>query len=408
MTLATRHELGSAYREVLALSGGALGIARKDHLLSLFSGEDDVVHLDLEGRLHRAWLGGRSFQRGLDGRVRRVSVSGAERSLQVEVLPAGDSARVLERVAEVVARVARELPSGTDPALADPLERAIEQARPGAVAVEAERFRSAYEPVPILPPDQHRALVVQLTSGCSWNRCTFCHLYRDASFAMKSPEALGEHVQKVLDLVGRALPLRRGIFLGQANALVLAQDKLVPLLRVLARELERAGAPQGLGRLAAFVDAFTRPKSVDEWRELRDLGLRGVSLGLESGSAEVLRTLGKPAEIDDAVALAGSLRDAGVKLGVIVLAGAGGRRLALRHVEDTVETLQRMELGAGDRIYLSPLSVEPESTFAKSLTQLDALSRGEISAEAEELRARLRSAGVRVPIALYDVRRFVY
>ncbi|MBE7483931.1 MAG: radical SAM protein [Polyangiaceae bacterium] len=408
--LSTRHEIGSAYRELLVLVDAELALGRKDHLLSLFAGEEDLVHLDLEGRLHRAWLGGSSFQRGLDGRVRQVSIArhGTERSLAIQLLPDADAGRVLERVGELVHRAAGALRASVDEGIAEPLRRAVEQLGAAARAAEAERYRAVYQPIPILPPDQNRALVLQLTSGCSWNRCTFCHLYRDVSFSLKTPDALRAHVRGVLGLVGRALPLRRGVFLGQANALVVAQDKLLPLLDVVQAELASAGAPASLASLSAFIDAFSKPKSVAELAELRARGLTGVSLGLESGSDEVLATLGKPAESAAAVELAASLHAAGVGLGVIVLVGAGGQRLAERHVEATVDVIARMRLGRGDRVYLSPLHLEHGSAFERSLTLQGALSSGQIREQAGELREKLRAAGVSVPIALYDIRRFVY
>lgn len=401
--LATEHELGSAYREVVTLAGGELGVARKHHLVSLFGGKSTLVHLDLEGRLHRAWLGDRSYQRGLDGRIRRVTVGPAdERTIELDVLVPAECEGVLAEVRALVDGVAAALPRGADPALAEVLSRA----QGYRAALEAERFRAAYDPIPILPPDRGRALLVQLTSGCSWNRCTFCHLYRDARFAMKSPEALTEHIRRVLALVGRALPLRRGVFLGQANALVMTRDKLLPLLDVVRREL--AGASAELTSLAAFVDAFSSPKRTEEWAELRARGVESVSLGLESGSDEVLCTLGKPAESSAALALVEQLHEAGVGVGVIVLSGAGGERWQAQHVATTVDTIASMKLGKGDRVYLSPLHVEPGSRFATALGELGALSRQAIEAQSAELRTRLRQAGVTVPIARYDIRRFVY
>lgn len=400
----TEHELGSAYREVLSLAGGELGVAQKPHLLSLFGGKTTLVHLDLEGRVHRAWLGDASYQRGLDGRIRRVRVDRehGERTLAIDVLPHADNEGVQAEVQALVDRVVAALPADADPVLVEVLRRA----QTHRAALEAERFRAAYDPIPILPPDASRALVVQLTSGCSWNRCTFCHLYRDARFAMKSPPALAEHVRRVLGVFGRALPLRRGVFLGQANALVMTRDKLLPLLDVVHREL--AGAPAELGSLSAFVDAFSSPKRTEEWSELRARGVQGVSLGLESGCDDVLATLGKPAESAGATRLVEQLHEAGIAVGVIVLCGAGGKRWQQRHVEATVDTVARMALRPGDRVYLSPLHVEPGSRFAASLGELGALSRFEIEAESVALRARLRQVGVTVPIARYDIRRFVY
>lgn len=396
-------EIGRAYTSVAEL--GALTLARRAEVLSVFSG-DDRVHLDLEGRLHRAWLGGDSFQRGIDGRVRRVHIDrgdGAPRWLDIDVLAPREAEPILERAIDKV-RQAHELSAGhpLPPDIAEPLERAAawDLAR---YREELVRFSRAYRPIPILPPDQNRALVVQITEGCSFNRCTFCHLYKDVRFRLRPPDELRRHLGEVRELFGRALLLRRGVFLGQANALVVEQEKLTAAIRLVREEL-------GEGPLGSFIDSFTRRKTAEELRELTALGLSSVALGLESGSAEVLSGLGKPMEVDDAVKLVQSVGEAGIRRGVIVLVGAGGKRLAREHVERTVAALEAMQLGPRDRVYLSPLHVIPGSAYEARLRDdaLEPLSPAELTAQAKELRERLRGKGVAPPIALYDIRRFIY
>ena len=288
------------------------------------------------------------------------------------------------------------------PEVAEPLERALawDLAR---YREELEHFRRVYQPIPILPPDQNRALVVQITEGCSFNRCTFCHLYRDVRFRMRPPDELRRHVRAVRELFGRALSLRRGVFLGQANALVVEQEKLVAAIGVVREEL-------GEGPLGSFIDSFTRPKTLAELQQLHELGLDSVALGLESGSAEVLTGLGKPVEVDAAVELIHGVGQAGIRRGVIVLVGAGGRRFAGAHVDGTVAAIAAMQLGRRDRVYLSPLHVIPGSGYEQRMRQdaLEPLSTRELDEQAAELRTRLRKSGVAAPIALYDIRRFIY
>jgi len=396
-------EIGRAYTSVVQL--GELTLARRAERLSLFS-RNEQVHLDLEGRLHRAWLGGDSFQRGIDGRVRRVHIErgqGAPRWLDIDVLAANEAEpildHVIDKVREAVALSAeRELPVD----IAEPLERARAWDLPRYRDALAQ-FAHVYRPIPILPPDQNRALVVQITEGCSFNRCTFCHLYHDVRFRLRPPEELRRHVRAVRELFGRALSLRRGVFLGQANALVVDQKKLMALIQLIQAEL-------GAQRLGAFIDSFTRPKTSEELEELAALGLDSVALGLESGSAEVLSGLGKPVEVDAAVELIHAVGKAGIRRGVIVLVGAGGQRFARKHVDDTVATITQMQLGSRDRVYLSPLHVIQGSVYEQR-TRDDALvplDRAALDEQAGELRQRLRSAGVAAPIALYDIRRFIY
>jgi radical SAM superfamily enzyme YgiQ (UPF0313 family) len=306
-----------------------------------------------------------------------------------------------------VRTAARALPAAAPATIAGPLARAGRW-DPARYRAEIERFHTIYDPIPILPPAENRTLVVQLTSGCSWNRCTFCHLYRDATFTLKTPERLRSHVEAVLALVGRALPLRRGIFLGQANALCVAQEKLLSLIDIVREELARVGAPPEFDRLAAFVDAFSAPKTADDYRELRERGLESVALGLESGNADVLAALGKPAESEQAIALAAATRAADVRIGIIVLVGAGGAQLARAHVADTVRTIVAMQPTRRDRIYLSPLVIHADSVYEERGAGADRLDAAGLAAQAAEIRDGLRAAGVAAPIALYDIRRFIY
>lgn len=407
--LDTSHEVGSAYRSVLRLSP-ELALARKAHLLSLFAGADDLVHLDLDGRLHRAWLAGSSYQRGLDGRVRKVDVArdGRSRSFGLRVLSGLEAGSVFGRVAELVRRAADVLPADADPELAEPLTRAGAFATADAYRELAARFRETYEPIPILPPAENRALVVQLTSGCSWNRCSFCHLYRDTTFSVKTPVALKEHLARVLALVGRALPLRRGVFLGQANALVVSRDKLLPLLELVRDELARSEAPASFGVMSAFIDAFSKLKSLPELVELRQRGLASVALGLESASPAVLAALGKPAEAAAAEDLVERLHAAGIRVGVIVLVGAGGAELEAEHIRETLSSVARMALTRQDRVYLSPLTVHSGSVYEAAGERLGVLAAPELEAQSQRFQSGLRELGVNAPIARYDIRRFIY
>ena len=156
-----------------------------------------------------------------------------------------------------------------------------------ALREDAARFLAASGPVGILPPDQYLSLVVRVTEGCSWNACTFCSLYRDVPFRWKQPDELEAHVDALLAYFGPSIALRRSVFLGDANALCLAHERLLPLVECVAARLP--GAP-----LFSFLDAWTgRRRSADEWRAYAALGLQRVYVGLESGDAGLLAWLGE-------------------------------------------------------------------------------------------------------------------
>jgi len=276
-----------------------------------------------------------------------------------------------------------------------------------AAQLDAERFRRVYAPIGILPPDQYLALVLQATEGCSFGSCTFCDLY-DGPYRVKSVAEFRRHVRDVQEYLGASLALReRSVFLGAANALAIPISTLLPLVDVMVSEL-------GVGTarpLHAFVDAFTGArKSVADYRALAARGLRRVYIGLESGHDPLLAFVRKPGTASQAVETVRALKEAGINVGVIVIAGLGGDRFAPGHVAGTVGTLNAMRLGPGDLIYLSEL-VEPPGTAYPRLAAIEAirpLDGEERRAQRERLRDGLVFAGPPPQMATYDVLEFVY
>jgi radical SAM superfamily enzyme YgiQ (UPF0313 family) len=279
-----------------------------------------------------------------------------------------------------------------------------------ALKADAVRFRSVYLPIPILPPDQYRALVVQLTEGCSYSKCTFCRFYRDRPFRTKSPEELRTHIRAVREFFGEGLPLRRSVFLADANALALPFPRLLEAFEILQEELPlRAGPLRGV---YSFIDAFSGvAKSVAEFRALATAGLQRVYLGLESGCENLLRFLNKPATSAEALELISTLKSAGVHVGIIVMVGIGGDRFAERHVQDTLAAVNAMGLGPQDILYLSPLAADPDSPYRQQerATGINPLTEDETDAQLRALKAGLRfDPRGRPKVAIYDIRDFIY
>jgi len=281
---------------------------------------------------------------------------------------------------------------------------------------DALEFRRIWRPVMILPPDQYRALVLQLTEGCSYNRCSFCTFYKDRPYRVLSLEDFSRHVEEALAFLGEGLSWRRGVFLADANAASLPDDQLVPALELLRRRFARARAacpgcdPRHLQRVSSFLDCFSSlRRTVADWRNLVGLGLQSVHLGLETGSDRVLRLLRKPGSAAQAEGLVRTLKAAGLSLGVIVMTGIGGRALAEEHIGQTADLLNRLPLDRRDRISLSEFEPDPLSPYVRE-GRADLLDRPPCQQQSRDLRSRLRfGAWPAGPVVShYDVQQFVY
>jgi len=402
----------------------------RPHTTSVMIGDCARTHVfDLEGRLLWAHLGSGSparlerpehYRRSLNGRLLETGARAGPHPVQRlrRELHPPERRAFLDDLYDQMRTIIASYHAGTVRSLRDvpQLGNAGIEERLGLIAAwngakleeDGARFTRAYRSVAILPPDQYLALFVQLTEGCPYNRCTFCGFYQDRPFRVRSPPELEAHLREVLGLFGRALSLRRSTFLGDANALVLSQERLVDAIHLL-----KAVLPRELHALYAFSDVpSTLRKTDDELGELRELGLRRLYIGMETGDDELRRLISKPGTTAEFVEAVEALRRAGIAVGIIVLAGLGGQRHAAQHVRATVEALNQLRLGPNDLLYFSPLVSHPGSPYARWVEKaaIDPLSPDETAGQIRAIRSEL--AVLRTPgaptAATYDIGEFLY
>ena len=373
----------SSIHHRLSLPDGRDVHLRLNHEALTLSFDELLVYTsDLAGRLYGAFDHGVNYRRGLDGRVLARWREGGERKrrwLAEEEVRAflermRGNVRAVFSVQDSVNRGAQSEDTAKTLDVSNQLERVVTF----DYEEDVRRFHQVYRPISILPPDQYQALVLQATEGCSFNTCTFCALYRDRSFRIKSPGEFERHVRDVLDFFGPGVSMRRGIFLADANALIIPQRRLLPLMTHIARTFpilpEDASAevrrewlrrdPRAMTGVYAFVDGLSAErKSVEDFRELRALGLRRVYIGLESGHEPLLAWLHKPSTAAEMVDAVTRMKAAGLHVGVIVLLGVGGHRFDAGHVADTAAALNAMLLDRGDIIYFSPFQPDPRAPY---------------------------------------------
>jgi len=359
---------------------------------------------DRSGRLLALFRDERSCQRTLDHRLlERLRGDGPRR----RELPPDERDALLRCTFADLRALAADLPVlDLAPGDRQRLSKALARVRafgPDRLAEDGAAFQRLYKPVSILPPDQYLALVLQATEGCSWNRCTFCGLYRDRKFRIHSPESFRAHCEDVRNFYGEGLSLRRGIFLADANALVIPQARLRALFEI-AQEFFRL--PDRPRSVFSFVSAFdVDRKSPDDWAELHALGLERAYIGLETGDDALLRFLNKPGTVQDAVVAVQALRAGGVSVGVILMAGIGGDQFAETHIGLSVEAVRAMDLGPHDQVYLSNYVLAPNTEYEHdaAATGVRSLSEDEIDSQLKDLQARLRAVAPETVVAPYHV-----
>lgn len=201
------------------------------------------------------------------------------------------------------------------------------------------------EPV-FRPPSEAQALILPVTDGCSWNRCTFCEMYTAAQkrFRARAPAEVAEAIRRTGEQVGAEV-LR--VFLADGDALALPTRRLLAYLEAIRTHLP------GVRRVSSYCLARNlEKKSVAELAELRDAGLTRAYLGAESGDDAVLERVHKGETFASTQAALDKLGQAGVRRSVMILNGLGGRVLSERHADNSARLIN-----ATQPEYLSTLVV---------------------------------------------------
>ncbi len=191
------------------------------------------------------------------------------------------------------------------------------------------------EPV-FRPPSEWKSLILQITNGCSWNRCRFCEMYTapQKRFSFKSLD----EVERDLRDARLMCPEARRIFLADGDAMTLSTRRLLERLDLIGKHFPE------VQRIASYcLPRNVRNKSVAELRRLRERGLRLVYVGCESGDDTVLACVDKgETYLSQRDALL-KLHDAGIETSVMILTGLGGRAYWEQHARHSAWLLNETQ-----------------------------------------------------------------
>jgi radical SAM superfamily enzyme YgiQ (UPF0313 family) len=182
------------------------------------------------------------------------------------------------------------------------------------------------------PPSEADSLILQVTVGCSYNRCTFCGAYQGKRFRIKHFEEIKEDIDEV-----SPYKIRR-VFFADGDALSIPQEKLLQILSYLKVKLK------GLERVGIYANAKDiLRKDVEELKALKELGLGIIYLGVESGDPEVLKRIKKNATVEQLIGAGKRVKESGILLSVTVILGLGGVEGSQRHAVETAKILSEMD-----------------------------------------------------------------
>jgi len=191
-----------------------------------------------------------------------------------------------------------------------------------------------YEGLIYRPPSEADSILLQVTVGCSHNKCTFCDTYREKRFTIKDDDIIDADI----DYASKNLRFLQRVFLIDGDALIIPQQRLV---RILSRIREKMPWVQRVGIYGNAKGILG--KTDEQLATLRDLGLEIVYFGLESGDAQVLEEVRKGHSPERMIEAGRKIRAAGMKLSVMVILGIGGRQRSIEHARATGKVLSAID-----------------------------------------------------------------
>lgn len=180
----------------------------------------------------------------------------------------------------------------------------------------------------IRPPSEANSFILLAMLGCSNNTCTFCPTYKKRKFAIRN-------VDEVIKDFEEQYNCEKRVFLADGDAISMPFDDLVKILKHIRK--------YDVERVSSYITAKSAlDKSLDELKQLKDLGLELVYLGLESGSDAVLKDVKKNMTVKEMIDASKLIKKAGIKLSVTVLLGLGGKEKSFLHAKATANALNQM------------------------------------------------------------------
>jgi radical SAM superfamily enzyme YgiQ (UPF0313 family) len=191
-----------------------------------------------------------------------------------------------------------------------------------------------YEGNIIRPPSEANSILLQITVGCSRNKCTFCGAYKGERFRIKPDSII------MSDIAFSATHCRRQrrIFLCDGDGLIVPHKRLLNILQEIERQLP------WVTRVGAYANCKSlKMKTLDELKTLKAHGLGILYMGLETGDDITLKKIRKGAASEEMIKMGKKARAAGIKLSITVLLGIAGKSRSNIHARETGRVLTAID-----------------------------------------------------------------
>lgn len=206
------------------------------------------------------------------------------------------------------------------------------------------------------PPPEADTPLLEITYGCSWNKCSFCTMYHGQKFGI-SPL---EHVEEDLKELSRYYPKNlKKIYVENGDAFALQAHKLLEIADLIHKyfpEVETIACYASIRNI--------KPKSLEDLKKLRAAGYDCFYIGLETAYDPALEQMRKGYTQSDEYEQLKKLEDVGITYNAIVMFGVAGKGNYRENANETIKLLNRFK----PRMILTMSTAVQENTPLKEMT----------------------------------------
>ena len=184
------------------------------------------------------------------------------------------------------------------------------------------------------PPYEANSLLLQVTQGCSHNKCTFCYMYPDVRFSVCPMELVEADIKEA----ARCCPDAERVFLEHGDAFVLSANRLIQIADAIHANLPNV---KTIAMYASIRNI--RSKTDEDLRRLHACGIGGLSIGVESGLDAALEYMDKGHTAEEAREQLLRLADAGIEYSFNAILGCGGAELWRENADATAALLNAVQ-----------------------------------------------------------------
>lgn len=193
------------------------------------------------------------------------------------------------------------------------------------------------------PPAEADNIILQVTLGCSYNNCSFCSMYKTKKYQVRDLS----DIYKDIDSLATSYPAAHKIFLADGDALSLATNTLLGILKYLKQSFPK------LRRVSTYASAQNiLEKSENELKLLNENNLNLIYYGIETGNDVILKKITKGVTQSDIINSLNKVSSSGIKISATVILGIGGEEYSHEHIEDTAKIINLTKVN-----YLSTLQL---------------------------------------------------